>query len=149
MTELIKKNKHWLIWIVPVIILLGAVFLRFGLKRNIAIVLDGDPLKVETSALTVSGALRSAGIKVDDQDRVSPELDDWLKADTVISVVQAQEIIVVTPDEESSIVSAERIPANLLGEAGITLYPHDQVWRNGVAIDPDQPLEYTGSVLPQ
>lgn len=149
MTELIKKNKHRLIWIAPVIILLGAVLLRFGLKRNITIVLDGDLLKVETSALTVSGALRSAGIKVDDQDRVSPEVGGWLKADTVISVEQAQEIIVVTPDEELSIVSAERIPANLLGEVGITLYPHDRVWRNGVAIDPDQPLEYTGSVLLQ
>jgi resuscitation-promoting factor RpfB len=48
-----------------------------------------------------------------------------------------------------SLTSAETIPANLLLEAEMTLFPQDRVWVNGEVVDPNESLEHEGSTLLQ
>jgi uncharacterized protein YabE (DUF348 family) len=100
-------------------------------------------------ALTVSGALRTAGIDIGADDRVIPPQGSLVWDLAEIRVETARNVLVKTPDDEISLFSPERIPANLIREAGIALYPHDRVMLNGRNIDPDLPLERNDSLLLQ
>jgi len=147
--EMLKKNRIWRFAAVCLLILVGIAVVRSGLNRSITVIIDGEEKTIQTSALTVGGALRSAGFSVQKEDRVVPTRGQWLWRESLIQIATAREIWLVTPEEEFSITTPEHIPANILSEAGITLYPQDGVIVNGERVDPQSILENVGSFLIQ
>lgn len=149
MKTFLTENKKWLIPSAFLAVLAGLVMIVFGLTQTLTIIIDGEPLAVRTPALTVSGALRAAGVSADDADRVMPSGTRVFWDQPVIRVESAREIIIKGIEEEIRILSAERIPANLLAEIGIQLYPQDRLLVNGKTINPHQPLTGDDPILLQ
>lgn len=129
--------------------LAGLAMIALGLTQTLTLIVDGEPLTVRTPALTISGALRAAGVSADDADRVMPSGTRMFWDQPVIQVESAREFFIKGIEEETRVLSAERIPANLLAEIGIQLYPQDRLLVNGETIDPHQPLTSDGPVLLQ
>jgi uncharacterized protein YabE (DUF348 family) len=149
MLDFLKKYQKWLFPGAFLMILIGLVLIWLGLTQTVNIILDGEALSVRTPALTVGGALRAADISAADADRVLPSRGRWFWGATVIRVDRTRELVVKTPEKTMSLTSAETIPANLLLEAEIRLYPHDRLLVNGAAIDLQKPLDHKGRTLLQ
>jgi len=154
MKKLIANRKLWLYLIFAVGIILGVILILSSLKRQVTVIVDEVPFTVETNALKVSGVLRKAGLTVSDDDRVNPPMNKWLGEKNVIHVTTAQIITVETEDEEYTLLTAERVPANILEGLEIEWDTLSQVLLNGEVIDPHTPLvihepvvlEYKGAI---
>lgn len=149
MKEFLTANKKWLMPGAILAVLAGFVMVLLGLTQKLTLIVDGEPVKVRTPALTVSGVLWSAGVSVDDADRILSSGTRIFWEQPNIRVESAREILIREIGKESRVVSAERIPANLLAEIGIQLYPHDRLLLNGVTISPNEPLGGDGPILLQ
>ena len=122
--------------------MLGCLMVFFGLKQKVTLDEDGVLQTLNTRALTVGGALHQAGIILHPDDRLAPAAGAWLFSTPQIRLERAQSVHVqVEPAGKSiDLVTAERIPANWLAQAGLALYPGDRLTLNGQQIDPGQPL---------
>jgi len=149
MKSFLTKNKTWLFPATFVVMLIGVGLIWLGLNQTVTVVVDGETLSVCTSALTVRGALRAAEIPITSADRVSPARGRWFWKVGLIQLETAREVVIRTPEEDLQFTSAARIPANLLQEADIALYPHDQVRLNGEIIDLNAPLDSVGDLFLQ
>ena len=149
MKVFLEQNKKWLFPGAIALVLIGAGLIYVALHQTIIIFLNGVPVSLRTPALKVSGALQMAGIGLREEDRVSPNVDAWIWDSSAISVETARQIQISTPQDEFTLQTAERIPANVLGAAGIALYPKDRVLINGETIDAHQALDAGTGVLLQ
>jgi len=149
MKAFLLKYIKWFFPGAVVLILIGAALIYVGLHQTNTIILNGKPVRVRTPALKVSGALRTAGIRVTEDDRVTPEQGAWIWEQSAITVETTHQTQIRTPQDSFSFQTVERIPANLLGAVGIALYPQDRVLVNGVTIDPHQAFDRGKEVLLQ
>jgi resuscitation-promoting factor RpfB len=149
MKTLLRKHKKWLFPSAIALILIGLAMIYVGLNQTVVIFLDGEPVSLRSPAFKVSDALCKAGINLTEQDRVTPEEDAWMWNSAAIVVETAYQIQIRTPQDTYSLKTVERIPANLLGEVGIALYPKDRVLVNGANIDPNEALNRGKGLLLQ
>ncbi len=147
MKKLFSQRKHWLYLVFALGIIIGVILIRAGLKRPVTVIVDEVPYAIETNALKVSGVLRAAGLTITDDDQVIPTQNQWLGKVDVIRVTTAQSITVVTDEGEMTIVTAERVPVNILEELEIEFDELDQVLMDGVVIDPHTLLVIQGPVV--
>jgi uncharacterized protein YabE (DUF348 family) len=120
-------------WIVAGLILLGFIFCWFGLNRTVTVVVDDVPVLVKTRAFTANRVLYHAGFNLRAQDRLTPEKNRFLGWDAVIQLERAVPVVVGiagTPYLFQAVTS-ERIPANLLFQAGVALFPGDRIISDG------------------
>ncbi len=116
--------------------------------RTVTVVINGTAQTVRTPALTVSGVLRAAGLPGDSANKSQPDQGRLIWNTPLVTVQTAREVVLSTPEYEISIRSAESIPANLLEQAEIQLYPNDQVRVNGAKVNALESLDSTeGFVL--
>ena len=149
MKKYLNEHKKWLLPGAVLMILIGLALIWWGLRQPVTVVVDGEAIPVRTSALTVSGALRAADVSVEAADRVIPSRGRFFWKGGVIQVISAREVTIRTPEYEVVFLSAERIPANLVIESDILLYPEDRLLVNGERVDPESVLEVEGSILVQ
>lgn len=121
-------------------IVTGVGLLLFGVRKPVALIVDGETRYIASSAFTVGELLRSANIHPNEQDKLTPEADTWLKPNLVISLDRAVLISLWVDDDFHTLVSAERLPANLLAEAGVSLFPGDRLLVDGMFVEPDETL---------
>ncbi len=114
-----------------------------GLEQKVTLDQDGALQTLETRALTVGSLLNQAGIVLHPDDRLTPASGAFIFSTPLIRLERAQTVrIQVEPSGKTiNLVTAERIPANWLAQAGIALYPGDQLTLNGQPIDPGKALE--------
>lgn len=149
MRSFLTKNKTWLFPATLMVMLIALGLVWLGLNQTVTVVVDGEVLSVRTSALTARGVLRAAGVPITSADRVSPARGRWFWKVALIQVETAREVVIRTPEEDLQLTSAARIPANLLREGGIALFPQDRVLINGAAVDPGVPLASQGDLFLQ
>lgn len=147
MMKLFTQKKHWLYLIFALGIIIGVVLIRASLSRPITVIVDDVSFTLDTSALKVSGVLRAANLTVTDDDQVTPSEDEWLGKETVIEVTIAQPVTVVTDHGEFTLLTAKRVPADILDELEIDLGQLDTVLVDGEMIDPLSRLDITGPVV--
>jgi len=133
------------------LVLSGAALLYFGSVRTVTVWLDGVQQHVATRSLTVNGVLRDAGYTPSSDDLVTPPSGAWLRPGQGIRVDRARLVQIYTSGKGPSqgYISSARLPANLLQEAGIRLYPGDRLYYNGAVVKFDQPLPPASSYLLQ
>ena len=136
----LQKFHKWLFPGAFLMILAGLSLIWFGLMQTNTVVFAGEPVSVRTVALRTSGTLRAAGIIVGEDDRLVPAGDAWIWGPAVIDIEPAREVMIKTPQDQVTLRTAERIPANLLSQVEVALFPNDRVMLNGEAIDPNVPL---------
>jgi uncharacterized protein YabE (DUF348 family) len=143
-----RKIKLVLLIAVPLIGILAGYYL---MGRDIPLVVNGEQTEVFTHALTVRGALRSAGYTLTSDDRVTPEAGSWLSRTTQIRLDQARQVRVwIDPQGKLvEITSAAKTPGELLTEAGIVLSTGDTVLVDGRAIGIDEELADLNTVTLQ
>ena len=137
----LTQNRKTLLPVAIAAILAGLLLIWFGLSRTVTVIVDGVPLTVRTSALTVSGMLRAAEVPADPANRVQPAQGRLIWNAPLVTVQTAREVVLATSEYEVAFQSAEAIPANLLQTAEVVLFPNDQVRINGVRVDPLVPIQ--------
>ncbi|MEA4907731.1 MAG: DUF348 domain-containing protein [Chloroflexi bacterium] len=124
------------------LILVGLALIIIGTRRTITLIVNGQPRTIYSHAWTVAWALRDAGLTPGPSDHVVPGTGSWLGWSPTIRVDRAVPVQWISPAQglTKTIQSTQRLPGNLLAEAGIRLYPGDRLYWNGLQVLPDQPL---------
>ncbi|GAP05342.1 uncharacterized protein conserved in bacteria [Anaerolinea thermolimosa] len=122
------------------LILLGLLLWGGYFTQPVTLVVDGEVLQVRGLFLTVQDVLRYTGQPVRPVDRLDPSLAAWIPADGRVVLEHARPVSVWTGGLPLTFESPERIPANLLAALNLKLFPEDEVWVNGLRIDPSRPL---------
>ncbi len=134
----IHKFRYLLVGLALVIVVGLAVF--FGLRKTVTLSIDGQARQLTTRALRVADLLQAQGVALSPDDNLSPALTSWLKDGQVITLTHAIPVQILADGKISSIYSAERLPAALLSQAGLSLSKGDQLLSNGLKVDPAQPI---------
>lgn len=117
----------------------------FGARKTITFSVDGESQKIETFAFTTGQFLRAAGVSIAAEDRVSPGLNHWLKNGDMISLDRAVPVVIYSDGEVYELVSAERIPADLIASVPLPFSRGDKLIYQGTEVDPKQPLPPSSS----
>lgn len=128
-------------------IALGAalVVLAFGyasLTRTVTILSDGGVRTIATRALTVGGALNAAGLQLESEDKVEPSSWSLVTDGLVINVERAARVQLTADGKTYSAITAEKDPAALLANWGLTLNNADRLLLAGRTLA-------EGELLPQ
>lgn len=103
--------------------------------RNVTLVLNGEEIELSTRALTVSGALKDAGIDINSEDVVLPNRLSLLSNGTSIVLFRALHYQIDVDGQIVDIVSTERNPQILLEDAGIVMGAGDAIFQNGIRVN--------------
>jgi uncharacterized protein YabE (DUF348 family) len=115
------------------------------LRHSVLLQIGGAlPEAAQVWGLTVRHGLQSAGVEIYAQDRVLPGPDARLEDGLLIRIWRARPVEIHTPESSWFIVTAENVAANILAEAGLALYPGDQVLADGRPVEPDASLPRSG-----
>lgn len=149
MKSFLTKYQNWLFPGAFLMVLAGLSLIWFGLMQTNTVIIAGELVSVRTNAFRTSGVLRAPNVTLGEEDRLVPAGDPWIWGPAVITIEPARDVVIKSPEDQVTLHSAERIPANLLSQVDIALFPHDRVTLNGQVIDPHVPLEEDGFVLLQ
>lgn len=123
--------------------LAGIVLLFQAMRKPITIVVEDDPgIEKTTMAFTIGQALSEAQIALFEGDQVVPPVEHWLRPGETIRIQRAAWVYITADGKAVTFRSVERLPANLLAQAGVALYPTDLLLYDGLPIRPDQPLTF-------
>lgn len=138
------RLKPWPL--LPVVLVLGGLLvLGLSFQKKVTLEINGTPVEVTTSALTVGGFLESAEIPVYPGDRLTPSAGHWLRDEEVVRIERAVTVTIETPDGEVSQRTVERSVERVLASAEIELGPSDRLIIDGrvspanVQLSPDGP----------
>lgn len=120
--------------------------------RQITLVVDGQPQTLMVSARTVGDALHAAGLPLRSGDELNPPAGSWLASGTIITLDRARPVSILFNGIPLALYTGERLPENLLAQAGVPWIAEDQLFLDGQRILPGQPLppaaQYTLTVRP-
>ncbi|NPV56835.1 MAG: DUF348 domain-containing protein [Anaerolineae bacterium] len=142
----LSRNKRY----IPVaLIVAGILLLLLGARRTVTLVIDGQVQPFSSRAPTVGLTLRQAGVAVGNLDRVSPPTHTLLGWRASIVIERARPVFLwsSSPGFPKFIITPERIPANILADAGIQIYPGDRIYWNGTRVDPGLKLTPTPNLV--
>jgi resuscitation-promoting factor RpfB len=123
-----------------VLTLTGLVILGFWLHKQVTLVVDGRTSTRQTYAITVGQFLSQEQIDLNSQDEILPDTGRLLHEGETVYVENARPVSIQADGQIVALSTTERLPANLLAEAGIPLYPEDELISNGRSIPVDQEM---------
>lgn len=119
------------------LLLLGLFLLVFSQIKRYSLLVNGNIIQMRALAFSPRNLFELAEIDLAEEDRVSTELDRFsLFIPEKIVLNQARHVLIKTPEQDNMLFSPSLFPANLLKEAGITLYPQDLLLIDGRPINP-------------
>lgn len=126
---------------------LAAGYLLMG--RTVQASVNGEPLTFRTRALTVQGALRSAGIELEQGDEVKPAGSTWLSRVGQIEVNRSRLIRVhlMPEDKMIEVETALLTPAEILAAVGVNTTASGTALVDGRAVALNTPLIKRGEVI--
>jgi len=134
----LKLRKILLIGLAVLAVL--ALGLGIGLRKTVVLIIDGQPHTLTTYALTVGDLLRIHEIPLGEQDSIIPPVERWLRQDQTVTLVRAVPVQIWADNRMVTLVSPERLPENLLAQAGLVMNTGDQLWSNGRLYPTDRPF---------
>lgn len=123
------------------LVLAGLVSISLSLRKNVVLVLDGEPQTLTTFGWTVEHVLGLQDIQLEPEDRIQPAPETHLTDGQVIWLERAVRVLVRADGRLRAIMSAERMAGNLLLQAGVRLYPGDRLALDNHPIEPDDLVE--------
>jgi len=118
----------------------GMALLTFSQYKTVTLVIDGERRDSGTFARTVGEALRWEGLSLGASDQLWPAEGAPLRDGDRIRVERAAQVQIVADGNVFNFWSVESLPANLLSQAGVRLFPGDLLLLDGQLIPTDQPL---------
>ena len=122
------------------LILAGSLLIDNWCRKHVSLVIDGETYPATTYTLTAGGFLRSIGIAFAEEDSVVPSPDHFLRDGDTIVLDHAAQVDILADGKSHRLTSREKLPANLLLQAGIPLFPGDLLYFEGNEIAPDVEL---------
>jgi len=132
--------------IIGIALVLASLVGLVSIPRSIPVIINGETQFLNTNAWTVSAALQKDGFLLEEADQISPDKSSLLLSVQEIEVELARpvKITIIPTNEEIELYSANRVPVELLAEAGITLGEYDQLLRDGKPVNVEEELPYQG-----
>ncbi|HOT99136.1 MAG TPA: ubiquitin-like domain-containing protein [Anaerolineaceae bacterium] len=135
------KQRKVMIVLSITLVLSGLGLLFAHLWHPYQLSVDGQTLHVRTIAFSLRGLLRQLNYELQPDDRTSIDPDTFsLSLPNRLSLQRTRLVEIDTSGESLSHQSPELLPANLLQEAGIRLFPKDLLLLNDQIINPYEPL---------
>ena len=135
------KQRMMLVFLSIALALSGLGLMFAHLWHPYRLVVDGQTLRVQTIAFTFRGLLRQLQYELEPGDRTSIDPDAFtLSLPSQLSLQRARLVEIEISGEKVTLQSAELVPANLLQQAGVRLFPKDLVMQDSKVIDPYAPL---------
>lgn len=126
----------------------GLALIYLGTAVPVTIEAEGEARSLRTHARTVAGALHDAGLDLAPADLVAPEPAAAIFPGMTLRLARARPVVVGVDGARTTVRSPSHLPANILAEAGVRLYPGDELWADGVRLpDPQSPLDFAPSRL--
>jgi uncharacterized protein YabE (DUF348 family) len=124
----IKNNRRKVIigFMLVAIIATSTIFMGF-IRKDITVLVDGNPIKLTTYQKTFDSALKSANINVAVKDKTDKALNSKIADNDIITINRAIDLKVLVDDKELNITSAEKDIALMLNTEKISLSPNDKV----------------------
>ena len=119
----------------------GLGILVAELHKTITLVVDGKTQEVDTWAWKVGQVLQAASIFPGPYDRLTPSIGDFLTDGDWVTLDRASTIQVVADGKLFDFYAVHPIPAYLIRNAGIQLYPGDELVSAGAPLDKDVPMQ--------
>ncbi len=136
-----NKQRKALILLSIALVLSGLGLLAAHLWHPYQLVVDGQVLQVRTMAFSLRGLLRQLNYQLQPTDQTSIDPDTFTMAlPNRLSLRRARVVEITNNDQKIELQSAELLPANLLQQAGIRLFPEDLLMREGQIISPNEAL---------
>ena len=123
-------------------LLIGLALGGLALRKTVTLVVNGESRKITTFAFTVGELLRGQGLTASQSDHLQPPSNHWLQTGDQIELDNAAQVQIRADGKIVTLLSPERTPKTLLNQAGIALYPGDQLFSDGASITPEAPLPY-------
>lgn len=124
----------------------GLLLMAFAADKTVHVTINGESSTVRTFAFTVGGLLWSEQIPIGNADHLEPPVNQLLREGDTITIERAIRIRIQDDQDTYSMVSTKRLPANLLKSAGIELDAEDQLYHNGLPIEPGELLPRAESI---
>jgi len=129
-------------WLAAALAVAGLSLIYFGTAKTVRLVVNGRPGEVRTHARTVAGALHDAGYDANPSDRIDPAPSAPIRSGIVIQLDTARRVVIEADDERWTVETPSTIPANILSQSDVHLYPGDRLWADGLPVaDPSLPLD--------
>jgi uncharacterized protein YabE (DUF348 family) len=124
------RNKYF--GFLPVILILsGLALLTLYLFQPVTILMNGSPSIIRSPGLSVNAILRSAGIPLYAGDVVTPGLSSLLLGGRPVTIKSTSSIALWIDSQRIATYTTETIPANVLLEYGVKLFPRDTLTIDG------------------
>jgi len=124
--------KKKLFPILAITILLSAALGAFLVAhKTITLVVNGESQTLTTYAFTVKGLLIKQGISIKEEDSLTPSLAHWLREGESVQLEKAAQFLLTVDGEEYTLLTAERLPADILSLVDVVLLPGDQIYVDG------------------
>jgi uncharacterized protein YabE (DUF348 family) len=120
-------------------IVTGLLFLSVSCNKTVFLSIDGDTHPVSTSAWTVGEFIRSINLPLYAGDEFYPPSDKWLLGGETVTINEHQ-ISKSRQMGKPSPYEAQNVAWKYLRQAGVPLFPGDQIIYNGSNTFPDSPL---------
>jgi uncharacterized protein YabE (DUF348 family) len=131
--------------------LIGVLAGYLLMGRQITVTVDGEQRDITTHALTVRGALRSAGYEPGKLDRIDPSENTWLTGIGEI-IIRRGYPLQVWNDATRKLIPVDALfntPVEVLVAAGITPVTGDEGRINGLPVSMNDPLPTAGRIVLQ
>jgi uncharacterized protein YabE (DUF348 family) len=122
-----KRRKFIITFMLVAIIAASAIFMGF-IRKDITVLVDGNPIKLVTYQKTFDSALKKANISVAVKDKTDKSLNSKIVNNDIITINRAVNLKVFVDNKELNILSAEKDIALMLSSEKIALSPNDKVY---------------------
>ena len=134
-----RKQRRAFLILGAIMILCGIGLLYVSAEKTVQVVINGESRLLKTRSSRVADILRGAGIAYHSSDQIRPGLDQRVSPGQRISLNRAVKIHLdpgngMTPLDY---ISHQRFGGNILLDAGLRLYPGDQLYWKGAEFRPD------------
>jgi len=125
----------------------GAGLITLATRKTVTLV-DGEQRRtLKTFAFSTGQLLAEQGLPIGPGDEILPGLDARLQDGATVRVQRAAQISILADRKIIPLLTTERVPANLMANARITLSPGDLILLDGRPVLPGEPLDVDGAAV--
>jgi uncharacterized protein YabE (DUF348 family) len=124
-------TRKRLFTLAAVLAIAGLILIARGSRKSLTLIINGEQEQIETLSWTVSGLLSEIEISLNEEDFLNPSLSTWLWGGETISIETARWITIFADGESIPLITYEHLPAKILSQSGIRIYPGDRLLING------------------
>ncbi len=134
------KRKR-ILFIAGFLVCSGLVVLILGMRKTITLVVDGKAQTISTWAWRVEQICQYAGISPGPYDFVNPPAEAALANGDTVVLEHASTIQIDVDGKPYVVYAANPIPANVISQAGLQLFPGDVLTGAGIILPYDSSLQ--------